>query len=1018
MDTPFFYPEKNITSQIVFSSQEQEEKNKVYYSNQDKRENLYKTEQWTDQNFAQKVLEQARSVACLVEEKHLDPPLYYQHSHHVNTLALHIQNVKQAEFVGNFSQEPSFGFGTLFLIGKQLALTAAHCVCKKNSENLDPNEQLLDKKIISTYFVVFGFQMTSESSYPKQFPKKDVYKIKDVVKHQLARKGNWADWAILQLDREVEDRVPLPLNFIHKSAKEIELYMLGHPQGLPMKFTGGARLLENTHEDYFQSDLDAFEGNSGSPVMNKKTGEVIGILCSGHADLEYFQEGNRRKIRVRQITQADITTRGREKCQSIYRLPLENILCCSDLILSSLKSNYKGKNSITTFFGEPITIDENFPELVLLHDKEKKMDQETQERGFTERRVNSWEDIQTGKEPIAIDKLFEKGEQEEKDPRRLYILGRAGIGKSTLCQLLAYLWAHGKLWQERFHAVLLVPLRNLQNVESQDAEEFLFSACFANKQMFDLIGFKEYIQSHKHRILFLLDGLDEVDLKKGSKQKAIVDDLLQYPNWIVTSRPHAGHYKTQDKITRTTIVPDKIIENVGFSTKTIRSYIHNNHPIDSQKILEKIQHNPLLFGLCHIPINLHLICSVITDSHLDVSSLQTMSALYTQLVFKLYQKFCKEKQGAANFEDLTITYMNDDEMILFLEAMAWTALEQDKIIFSFGNRNLRQDPKLKAYISNPTQAKKIFTLIHQSGFVQSSGTSEDFLDNDYSFLHLTFQEFFAARYLANLFLSQDTKMQAVPLIQEIKFNPKYKIVIWFVAGLLKKNEDALNAFFDALDYPKDIIGLYFTLLKVCCLEECEWSNQIKKLNSYKQEIQDLCSRVSTLKFREKEMNHVQRTFATCYKASKLLITALGERCCKTPLEVGRLVSVGRFYPQLTLTELEKCLLVYLGHYGSDDLFVGVLRFMIAAHPEYTLSWLKEIKDIFEKISAYKEYDKARFPYTIPPVFVIKNNLRRVIDVVLEIPRKPKTIRPTIEHSKKDKKPKSRTSLKNGPQRVP
>ena len=40
----------------------------------------------------------------------------------------------------------------------------------------------------------------------------------------------------------------------------------------------------NAHSHHFKCDLDAFAGNSGSPVFREDTHEVVGILCVGNKD--------------------------------------------------------------------------------------------------------------------------------------------------------------------------------------------------------------------------------------------------------------------------------------------------------------------------------------------------------------------------------------------------------------------------------------------------------------------------------------------------------------------------------------------------------------------------------------------------------------------------------------------------------------------------------------------------------------------------------------------------------------
>ena len=51
-----------------------------------------------------------------------------------------------------------------------------------------------------------------------------------------------------------------------------------------MKFADHAEVLQTINRSTFSTNLDAFHGNSGSPVFNQITGDVIGILASGAAD--------------------------------------------------------------------------------------------------------------------------------------------------------------------------------------------------------------------------------------------------------------------------------------------------------------------------------------------------------------------------------------------------------------------------------------------------------------------------------------------------------------------------------------------------------------------------------------------------------------------------------------------------------------------------------------------------------------------------------------------------------------
>jgi hypothetical protein len=87
------------------------------------------------------------------------------------------------------------------------------------------------------------------------------------------------DFALVQLDRPAKGRTPLKL--ASGREKALPLSMIGFPLGMPSKYSSGAKvLLDDASRQSFITNLDAFEGNSGSPVFNRQM-EVVGILVAG-----------------------------------------------------------------------------------------------------------------------------------------------------------------------------------------------------------------------------------------------------------------------------------------------------------------------------------------------------------------------------------------------------------------------------------------------------------------------------------------------------------------------------------------------------------------------------------------------------------------------------------------------------------------------------------------------------------------------------------------------------------------
>jgi len=173
-----------------------------------------------------------------------------------------------------FADQPSAVSCTGFLVGPDLLVTAGHCV--------------QTQKDCDEVTWVFDYKVKSETAKTDILvPSKDTYKCSKVIETKLFSSYTIKkDYALIRLDRVVEGRKPLEFRTSGKVALKTEITVIGHPSGLPQKVGGGAKILANTHGNFFKTNLDTFGGNSGSPVFNTKTGIVEGILVRGAKDYE------------------------------------------------------------------------------------------------------------------------------------------------------------------------------------------------------------------------------------------------------------------------------------------------------------------------------------------------------------------------------------------------------------------------------------------------------------------------------------------------------------------------------------------------------------------------------------------------------------------------------------------------------------------------------------------------------------------------------------------------------------
>jgi len=215
----------------------------------------------------------SKSVAAIIEKKHLrwDPtsdsysPIKYRlFEKKINGIPL----CPEVQFLDQLA----VSYCTAFLIEKDIVVTAAHCF--KHNECADQH-------------FIFNYDKGVE-----EFSRQEVYSCKEVLKRKSSHVFSTQDYMVVRLNREVKGAAPLRYRKKGMISQGQEVFMIGHPRGLPTKIaTGGHAYNEKrffgdrkNHKWLFRADLDAFKGNSGSPVFNADTLEVEGILFKGHED--------------------------------------------------------------------------------------------------------------------------------------------------------------------------------------------------------------------------------------------------------------------------------------------------------------------------------------------------------------------------------------------------------------------------------------------------------------------------------------------------------------------------------------------------------------------------------------------------------------------------------------------------------------------------------------------------------------------------------------------------------------
>jgi hypothetical protein len=109
--------------------------------------------------------------------------------------------------------------------------------------------------------VVFDFMLDANNVAKMTYSADEVFKVEEVAR---VPKSSRADWILLRLDHDSNR----PFLNIESQAASLgaPLWMLGYLLGLPMKFVDNATVTKAGNM-VFECDLDASQGNSGSPVV-------------------------------------------------------------------------------------------------------------------------------------------------------------------------------------------------------------------------------------------------------------------------------------------------------------------------------------------------------------------------------------------------------------------------------------------------------------------------------------------------------------------------------------------------------------------------------------------------------------------------------------------------------------------------------------------------------------------------------------------------------------------------------
>ena len=378
--------------------------------------------------------------------------------------------------------------------------------------------------------------------------------------------------------------------------------------------------------------------------------------------------------------------------------------------------------------------------------------------------------------------------------KHILLVGRPGIGKTILSTKLLRGSAFNNLEYRNFDAAFLVKFRHYNSRrEYLDLRKLLSWSEAVSQDLDDEVW--NYIITNPTKVLLIFDGIDEFNARSAISnddsrfndseeekmplhclyKKIASGKLLKGATVITTSRPTASSCVRQLRF-------DKVLEILGFTSEEIEDYVtrftkeDQNPETEKKAIWQHISTNIILFTLCYVPVNCFIICSCLSWWRSRSKSLPTkLTKIYsTALKIFYFRHSDKYRMSEEARDQLFLKPFHElptecKEEFRKLGKIAFDGIKEGRLLFT----------------SEEVKGLEDCGLLHRLPDLPSQeGLDED--KAQYCFIHLTFQEFLAARHVVD----NMTEAQALEQFITDHINEgSWQLVVQFVAGLLVDTDE-------------------------------------------------------------------------------------------------------------------------------------------------------------------------------------------------------------------------------------
>ena len=357
------------------------------------------------------------------------------------------------------------------------------------------------------------------------------------------------------------------------------------------------------------------------------------------------------------------------------------------------------------------------------------------------------------------------------------IEGRPGSGKTTLLVRISCDWAKKKILTSKL--VIFVRLRYLDKSKEVYLHDLLRVACPLSQE--DIKRLSSYIESRLGEgVVFLLDGFDEYSV--GASENNFICNLVQGRVFsrsavILSSRPAATQEFHQ--------IATQWIEVVGFMKEQVMKYVDTYFELDKDKSVHLKTHlekHPNLMNICYLP----LYCAMLVYLYGEDSLLpETETEFYRDFVLSFFVRNFRKKAKNLDLTSINQLPPKEKKCLNDICHLAFDATIVGQQVFEKSQLSKVFDKESLSNNDNPG------LLVVDRYFVKFG------VNETYSFLHLTLQDYLSATYIAGCGGSEQVSIAKT----HCNSKKQHLFVMWrFLFGVLDySKESTMNLFKLVLD---------------------------------------------------------------------------------------------------------------------------------------------------------------------------------------------------------------------------